>query len=108
MPEFEANMNYIPQGPPSFMKQCNKSATVKFHMELLLTTTTCKQSCSCASNLAVVRHLLPFAAIFKPEERPFLPGSSAFGSPRSILRIKPRMYADGLLPEATTTTPITT
>ena len=31
-----------------------------------------------------------------------------FGSPRSILRIKPRMYADGLLPEATTTTPITT
>ena len=30
----------------------------------------------------------------------------AFGSPRSILRIKPRMYADGLLPEATTTTPI--
>ena len=55
----------------------------------------------------------------------------AFGSPRSILRIKPRMslvttrpipyllpspevcrmprmYADGLLPEATTTTPIAT
>ena len=32
----------------------------------------------------------------------------SFGSPRSILRIKPRMYADGLLPEATTTTPITT
>ena len=31
-----------------------------------------------------------------------------FGSPRSILRIKPRMYADGLLPEATTTTPIAT
>ena len=25
--------------PPSSMKQCNKSATVKFHMELLLTTT---------------------------------------------------------------------
>ena len=34
--------------------------------------------------------------------------ASAFGSPRSILRIKPRMYADGLLPEATTTTPIAT
>ena len=32
----------------------------------------------------------------------------SFGSPRSILRIKPRMYADGLLPEATTTTPIAT
>ena len=37
MPKFEANMNYIPQSPPSFMKRCNKSATVKFHMELLLT-----------------------------------------------------------------------
>ena len=32
MPKFEANMNYIPPGPPSSMKQCNKSATVKFHM----------------------------------------------------------------------------
>ena len=32
-----------------------------------------------------------------------------FGSPRSIRRIKSRMYADGLLPEATTTTtPIAT
>ena len=36
MPKFEANMNYIPPSPPSFMKQCNKSATVKFHMELLM------------------------------------------------------------------------
>ena len=44
MPKFEANMNYIPPSPPSSMKQCNKSATVKFHMELLLTTTICKQS----------------------------------------------------------------
>ena len=44
MPKFEANMNYIPPSPPSSMKQCNKSATVKFHMELLLTTTTQKQS----------------------------------------------------------------
>ena len=35
MPKFEANMNYIPPSPPSSMKQCNKSATVKFHMELL-------------------------------------------------------------------------
>ena len=57
MPEFEANMNYIPQSPPSSMKQCNKSATVKFHMELLLTTTTRKQSCSCATPLTFRRHL---------------------------------------------------
>ena len=51
MPEFEVNMNCTPQSPPSSMKQCNKSATVKFHMELLLTTTTLKQSCSCATPL---------------------------------------------------------
>ena len=58
MPEFEANMNCIPQSPPSSMKQCNKkSATVKFHMELLLTTTTRKQSCSCATPLTFRRHL---------------------------------------------------
>ena len=44
MPKFEANMNYIPPSLSSSMKQCNKSATVKFHMELLLTTTTRKQS----------------------------------------------------------------
>ena len=44
MPKFEANMNYIPPSPPSSMKQCNKSATVKFHMELLL-----KQSLSGAT-----------------------------------------------------------
>ena len=49
MPKFEANMNYIPLSPPSSMKQCNKSATVKFHMELLLTTTTRKQSRSGAT-----------------------------------------------------------
>ena len=36
MPKFEANMNYILPSPPSSTKQCNKSATVKFHMELLL------------------------------------------------------------------------
>ena len=61
MPKFEANMNYIPPSPPSSMKQCNKSATVKFNMELLLTATTRKQSRSGATpyvidNLAVVRH----------------------------------------------------
>ena len=49
MPKFQANMNYIPPSPPSSMKQCNKSATVKFHMELLLTTTTRKQSRSGAT-----------------------------------------------------------
>ena len=49
MPKFEANMNYIPPSPPSSIKQCNKSATVKFHMELLLTTTTRKQSRSGAT-----------------------------------------------------------
>ena len=44
MPKFEANMNYIPPSPASSMKQSNKSATVKFHMELLLSTTIRKQS----------------------------------------------------------------
>ena len=29
MPKFEANVNCIPPSPPSSMKQCNKSATVK-------------------------------------------------------------------------------
>ena len=57
MPEFEANMNYILPSPPSSMKQCNKSATVKFHMELILTTTTRKQSCSYATPLTFRRHL---------------------------------------------------
>ena len=36
MPKFEANMNYIHPSPPSSMKQCNKSATVKFNTELFL------------------------------------------------------------------------
>ena len=58
MPKFEANMNYIPSSPPSSMKQCNKSATVKFPMELLLTTTTGKLLRS-GSNRAVVQRLLP-------------------------------------------------
>ena len=53
MPKFEANMNYIPPSPPSCMKQCNNNATVKFHMELLLTTTTRKQSCSGAKPLTL-------------------------------------------------------
>ena len=48
MPKFEANMNYIPPSPPSSMKQCNKSATVKFQMELLLILRP-------GSNLAVVQ-----------------------------------------------------
>ena len=55
MPKFEANMNYIPPSPPSSMKQCNKSATVKFHMELLLTTTTLKQSRSGATPICHLR-----------------------------------------------------
>ena len=49
MPKSEANMNYISLSPPSSMKQCKKCATVKFHMELLLTTTTRKQSRSGAT-----------------------------------------------------------
>ena len=49
MPKFEGNMNYIPPSSPSSMKQCNKNATVKLHMELLLTTTTRKQSLSGAT-----------------------------------------------------------
>ena len=40
------------------MKQCNKRATVKFHMELLFTTTTRKQSRSGATphNVAITFH----------------------------------------------------
>ena len=53
MPKFEANMNYIPPSPPSSMKKCNKNVTVKFHMELLLTTTIRKQSRSGATQLDV-------------------------------------------------------
>ena len=55
MPKFEANMNYILPSPPSSMKQCNKSATVKFHMELLLTTTTRKQSRSGATPILIAK-----------------------------------------------------
>ena len=50
MPKFEANKNNIPPSPPSSTKQCNKSATVKFPVELLLILRT-------GSNLAVMRHL---------------------------------------------------
>ena len=57
MPKFEANMNYIPPSPPSSMKQCNKSATVKFHMELLSTTTR-KQSRSGATPQWIVVSLV--------------------------------------------------
>ena len=44
LPRFEANMIYVPPSPPGSMKQCNKSANVKLHMELLLTTTARMQS----------------------------------------------------------------
>ena len=57
MPKFEANMNYIQPSAPSSMKQCNKSATVKFHMELLLILRS-------GSNLAVVRHHPSTQAMF--------------------------------------------
>ena len=58
MPKYEANMNYIPPSPSSSIKQCNKSATVKFHMELLLTTTTWKQSRSGATPSPVESEML--------------------------------------------------
>ena len=35
MPKFEANINYLHPSPPISMKQCNKSATVNFHMEAI-------------------------------------------------------------------------
>ena len=57
MPKFEANMNYIQPSPLSSMKQCNKSATVKFHMELLLILRS-------GSNTAVVRHHTTMPAMF--------------------------------------------
>ena len=49
MPTFEANINYILTSPPSAMKQCNKSTSVKFHMELLLILRP-------GSSIAMVRH----------------------------------------------------
>ena len=57
MPKFEANMNFIQPSPPSSMKQCNKSATVKFHIELLLIPQS-------GSNLAVVRHHTSMPAMY--------------------------------------------
>ena len=56
MPKFEANMNYIHPCPSSSMKQCNKSATVKFHMKLLLIRPQ--------SNFAVVWHHKCISAMF--------------------------------------------
>ena len=47
---------YTPK-PSQLHEQCNKSATVNVHMELLLTTTTCKQSRSGATPLTFRRHL---------------------------------------------------
>ena len=62
MPKFEANINYVPPSPPSYMKQCNKSAIVKFRMELLLTTATRKQ-------IAVVQyHRRAMNAVINPEK----------------------------------------
>ena len=80
MPKFEANMNYIHPSPPSSMKQCNKSATVKFHMELLLiwpwsnlavvrhhltlvTRSGEHNRCSCASVYRVLRYLVPYISV---------------------------------------------
>ena len=40
MPKFEANMNFYTFKPFCSMKLCNKRATVRFYMELLLSTTT--------------------------------------------------------------------
>ena len=64
MSKFEANMNYIPPSPPSSMKQCNKSATVEFHMELFLTTTTQKQSCSGATPKGSFNRLISTFLLF--------------------------------------------
>ena len=62
MPKFEANTNYVPPSPPSYMKQCNKSSIVKFRMELLLTTATRKQ-------IAVVQyHMRAMNAVINPEK----------------------------------------
>ena len=55
LPKFESNMNYIRTSPPSSMKQCNKIATVEFHMELLRPGNNLLLRPG--SNLAVVRHL---------------------------------------------------
>ena len=55
MPKFEVNMNYIHPSPPSSMKQCNKSATVKLYMELLFDT-TCKQSCIDTTPIVLTGH----------------------------------------------------
>ena len=51
MPKFEANMNYIPPSPSSSMKQCNKSATVKF--QATFDTMTRKQSRSGATPYSI-------------------------------------------------------
>ena len=56
MPKFEANMTYIHPSPPSSMKQCNKSATVKFHTVLLLIRP--------GNNPTVVRHHTSMPAMF--------------------------------------------
>ena len=50
--KIEASMNYIPPSPPSSMKQCNKSATVKFH-RTTFDATARKQSRSGAAQEAL-------------------------------------------------------
>ena len=71
MPKFEVNMNYIPPSPPCSMKQSNKSATIKFHKELVLTTTTRKQSRSGATPaskdipISYLRHTLHQPALVR-------------------------------------------
>ena len=57
-PKFEENMNYVHPSPPISMKKCIISATVKFHMELLLTTLTWKQSCGGLKPLVFLKHCL--------------------------------------------------
>ena len=44
MPKFKENINHIPPTHPCSLKQCNNSAPVKFHLELLLTTMNRKKS----------------------------------------------------------------
>ena len=45
MLKFEANMKYIHPSPPNSMKQCNKSATVKFHVEAISRWCDTKRPC---------------------------------------------------------------
>ena len=92
MPKFEANMNYILPSPPSSMKQCNKSATVKFHMELLLTTTTRKQSRSGATPYSSKSYSRGIRGLPSPEvcRMPAVTGGRIFASDRCITESRPQ------------------